>query len=40
VFFEGRLRPVIDEVLPLHDARAAQERLEASGHFGKIVLEV
>lgn len=40
VFFEGRLRPVIDEVLPLRDAPAAQERLEASGHFGKIVLEV
>jgi NADPH:quinone reductase-like Zn-dependent oxidoreductase len=38
VFFEGRLRPVIDEVLPLSDARKAHERLEAGRQFGKIVL--
>jgi NADPH:quinone reductase-like Zn-dependent oxidoreductase len=39
-FFSGQLKPVIDRTFPLADARAAQERLEASEHFGKIVLEV
>jgi NADPH:quinone reductase-like Zn-dependent oxidoreductase len=38
-FFAGRLTPVIDDVMPLADARRAQERLEASAQFGKIVLE-
>lgn len=36
--FSGRLRPVIDCVMPLDEARAAHERLEAGGQFGKIVL--
>lgn len=36
--FSGRLRPVIDSVMPLDDARRAHERLEAGGQFGKIVL--
>jgi NADPH:quinone reductase-like Zn-dependent oxidoreductase len=36
----GRARPVIDEVLPLADARAAHERLEAGTQFGKIVLTI
>ena len=40
LFFEGRLRPVIDEVLPLPEAAAAHERLEAHEQFGKIVLAV
>ena len=35
----GRLEPVVDSVLPLGQARAAHERLEAGAHFGKIVLE-
>ncbi len=40
-FFEdGRLRPVVDSVFPLKDAAAAQERMEKSEHFGKIVLKV
>ena len=38
VVFSGRLRPVIDTVLPLDHARDAHERLEAGGQFGKIVL--
>ena len=36
----GRARPVVDTVLPLADARAAHERLEAGEQFGKIVLTV
>lgn len=40
LFFEGKLRPVVDVVLPLADARAAHERLEAGQQFGKIVLTV
>jgi NADPH:quinone reductase-like Zn-dependent oxidoreductase len=39
-FFAGRLRPVVHEVLPLADARRAHETMEASRHFGKIVLAV
>jgi NADPH:quinone reductase-like Zn-dependent oxidoreductase len=36
--FSGRLRPVIDTVMPLDQARAAHERMEAGEQFGKIVL--
>ena len=36
--FDGRLRPVIDSVLPLDEARQAHERLEAGGQLGKVVL--
>mgnify|MGYP006170999351 CR=1 FL=1 len=39
-FLSGRLRPAIDRVHPLREAVAAQERLEAAGQFGKIVLEI
>lgn len=35
---DGRLKPVVDEVLPLADARRAHEKLEARGSFGKLVL--
>ena len=38
LFFEGKLTPVIDTVMPLADARAAHERLEAGQQFGKIVV--
>jgi zinc-binding alcohol dehydrogenase/oxidoreductase len=36
----GRARPVVDTVLPLSEARAAHERLEAGEQFGKIVLSI
>jgi NADPH:quinone reductase-like Zn-dependent oxidoreductase len=39
-FFRGQLRPAIDRVFPLADAAAAHRRLEESGQFGKIVLDV
>jgi len=36
----GRAKPVIDSVLPLAEARAAHERMEAGEQFGKIVLTI
>ena len=36
----GRARPVVDEVLPLEEIRAAHERLEAGEQLGKIVLTI
>jgi len=36
----GRARPVIDEVFPLSEARAAHERLEAGEQLGKIVFRI
>jgi NADPH:quinone reductase-like Zn-dependent oxidoreductase len=36
----GRAKPVVDSVLPLSEARAAHERLEAGEQFGKIVLRI
>jgi NADPH:quinone reductase-like Zn-dependent oxidoreductase len=37
---EGRARPVVDEVFPLAEARAAHERMEAGEQLGKIVLRI
>jgi len=37
---EGRARPVVDEVVPLAEIRAAHARLEAGEQLGKIVLTV
>jgi len=34
----GALKPVVDSVLPLAEARRAHERIEARDHFGKLVL--
>jgi NADPH:quinone reductase-like Zn-dependent oxidoreductase len=38
--WSGRLRPVVDSIFPLEEAREAQKRLEAAEQFGKIVLRV
>jgi NADPH:quinone reductase-like Zn-dependent oxidoreductase len=38
LFFEGRLRPAVDEVFPLSAAADAHRRLEERQQFGKIVL--
>jgi len=35
---DGRLKPVVDSVMPLADARRAHERIEAREQFGKVVL--
>jgi NADPH:quinone reductase len=35
----GRVRPVIDTVLPLAQAADAHRRMEAGLHIGKIVLD-
>ena len=36
--FHGKLRPVVDKVFPLQEARAAHEYLQTSQMFGKVVL--
>jgi NADPH:quinone reductase-like Zn-dependent oxidoreductase len=36
----GRARPVVDEVVPLAEIRAAHERIEAGEQLGKIVLAI
>jgi NADPH:quinone reductase-like Zn-dependent oxidoreductase len=36
----GRARPIVDQVFPLAEARAAHERLENSAQFGKVVLRI
>ncbi len=38
LFANGVFQPVLDEVLPLSQARAAHERIEAKQAFGKIIL--
>ena len=40
LFFQGRLKAIIDEVVPLKDGAAAQQRLAEGKQFGKIVLRV
>ena len=35
---DGQLKPVVDSVMPLAEARRAHERIEARQHFGKVVL--
>ena len=40
LFSAGKLRPVVDTVFPLEQARAAHEKLEQRSAFGKVVLEI
>jgi NADPH:quinone reductase-like Zn-dependent oxidoreductase len=40
LFFAGRLRAIVDEVVPLADGADAQRRLAEGTQFGKIVLRV
>jgi NADPH:quinone reductase-like Zn-dependent oxidoreductase len=40
LFFDGRLRAIVDEVVPLKEGAAAQQRLAEGKQFGKIVLTV
>jgi alcohol dehydrogenase len=35
---DGKVKPVIDRVLPLEEAAEAQRLMETGGHVGKIVL--
>lgn len=37
---EGKIRPVVDSVFPLHDVAKAHERMQSSLHIGKIVLQL
>ncbi len=37
---KGTIKPVIDRVLPLAEAQAAHDVLQASTHFGKVILQV
>jgi NADPH:quinone reductase-like Zn-dependent oxidoreductase len=38
--FAGRLKPILDQTFPLHEARAAQERLARGEQLGKITLAI
>jgi NADPH:quinone reductase-like Zn-dependent oxidoreductase len=38
LFADGTFQPVIDQVMPLSEARQAHERIEAKVGFGKLVL--
>jgi NADPH2:quinone reductase len=36
----GKIKPVIDTILPLNEAQAAHARMASSSHIGKILLKV
>lgn len=40
LIFQGKLRPVIDTVFPLEQARIAYQRLQDGEQFGKIVIKI
>ncbi|MBG06738.1 MAG: NAD(P)H-quinone oxidoreductase [Rhodospirillaceae bacterium] len=40
LFASGKVKPVIDSVLPLSEAAKAHERMESSTHIGKIILQI
>ncbi len=39
-FESGKLKPIVDQVFPLAEARAAHERMEQNANSGKIILKV
>jgi len=39
LLWKGKLKPVIDKVFPLSEGVEAYRRMEAGGHFGKILLQ-
>jgi NADPH:quinone reductase-like Zn-dependent oxidoreductase len=39
LLWDGRVKPIVDSVYPLSEARKAHELLERGGQFGKIVLK-
>jgi NADPH:quinone reductase-like Zn-dependent oxidoreductase len=40
LIFQGKLRPVIDTVFPLEQARTAYQRLQDGEQFGKILIKI
>ena len=40
MFAAGQIKPIIDSKFPLMDAAQAHQRMESSGHIGKIILTV
>jgi len=38
LFGEGKLKPVVNTILPLADAAEAHSLMESAGHRGKIIL--
>tara|TARA_A100001037_G_C15123331_1_gene624948 strand:- start:1238 stop:2242 length:1005 start_codon:yes stop_codon:yes gene_type:complete len=40
LFADGKIKPVVDSVFPLSEAASAHERMEASSHIGKIILQI
>jgi len=40
MFAAGQIKPIIDSKFPLTDAAQAHQRMESSGHIGKIILTV
>jgi NADPH:quinone reductase-like Zn-dependent oxidoreductase len=38
LFEQGKLKPVVDSVMPMSDVRSAHQRMEKNDSFGKIVL--
>ncbi|MGC4065488.1 MAG: NAD(P)H-quinone oxidoreductase [Polyangiaceae bacterium] len=40
LFGQGTLKPVVDSVFPMHEVRAAHERMEKNENVGKIVLSM
>ena len=39
LLWKGKLKPVVDRVFPLSEGIEAYRRMEAGGHFGKIILQ-